>query len=432
MKTLLLIAVRNLIQNRKRSLLLGSAIALVTLLLVMLTALFNGMQETMLRSATTLMTGHVNVAGFFKVTSGTAAPVVTKHEAVRAVVEKATQGITSVVVRGRGWGKVISDVSSQQAAIVGIDIDTEKGFREVVQIKTGSMDGLREPGTMLMFDATAKRLEVKVGDKVTVSAPTFRGVNNTIDLRVVAIARDLGMFSGFNTYVHHDAIRDLFQMDASTVGAIQVYLADPDAAAEVAARLRKVVAEAGYRVMDPVSKPFWMKFQTVTREDWTGQKIDITTWMDEMQFIRYTLQTLQALIVILGSVLLVIIVIGVMNTLWMSIRERTREIGTLRAIGMQRGTILRMFVLEGAVMAVLATTVGVAAATGLAAGLTAVGIVVPEAFQMFLMSETLRLIVDTKTAVGALVLISLFTTLGALYPAWRAARMQPVTAMHSA
>ena len=35
--------------------------------------------------------------------------------------------------------------------------------------------------------------------------------------------------------------------------------------------------------------------------------------------------------------LLVIIAVGIMNTLWIAIRERTREIGTLRAIGMQRG-----------------------------------------------------------------------------------------------
>lgn len=65
MQHLLTIAARNLIQQKKRTLLLGSAIASVTMLLVLLTGISNGIQDTMLRAATTLSTGHVNIGGFF-------------------------------------------------------------------------------------------------------------------------------------------------------------------------------------------------------------------------------------------------------------------------------------------------------------------------------------------------------------------------------
>ena len=74
---LLLIAVRNLVQHRRRTLLLGGAIGGVTALLVILIELSTGLRSTILSSATTLMTGHVNVAGFYKVTAGQSAPVVT-------------------------------------------------------------------------------------------------------------------------------------------------------------------------------------------------------------------------------------------------------------------------------------------------------------------------------------------------------------------
>ena len=47
-----------------------------------------------------------------------------------------------------------------------------------------------------------------------------------------------------------------------------------------------------------------------------------------------------------SCVLLVVIGVGIMNTLWIAIRERTREIGTLRAIGMQRRRVLLMFLIE--------------------------------------------------------------------------------------
>ncbi|MHB8879681.1 MAG: ABC transporter permease, partial [Myxococcaceae bacterium] len=71
---LLLIAARSLLQHKRRTFLLGAAIAGVTALLVLLAGVSTGVHATMFESATTLMTGHVNVAGFYKVTAGMAAP----------------------------------------------------------------------------------------------------------------------------------------------------------------------------------------------------------------------------------------------------------------------------------------------------------------------------------------------------------------------
>lgn len=432
MNTIIQIAFRNLLQHRRRSLLLGGAIAMVTLLLVMLSALLNGMQATMLRNGTTLSSGHVNVAGFYKVTAGNAAPLVTKFEPLKELVEKATPDLSYVVTRGRGFGKIVSEESSLNSVLTGIDIQNESGFKEIVQVASGKIADLAEPKTALLFEKQAERLHVKVGDNITVSSQTFRGVNNTVDVKVVAIGRDLGMLSAFNCFVHHNAIRDLYELDPDTTGAIQLYLKNADDAREVAAKLRTVVAATGLRVMEPVEQPFWRKFDAVKREDWTGQKIDITTWLDELAFMRYTLTTLSALIFVLVTVLLVIIVIGVMNTLWMAIRERTREIGALRAIGMQRGRVLWMFIVEVALLALGATVVGSAGATVLCLGINAAKIVVPKAFQMFLMSETLWLIADVPTVARSLAIIAVVTTLGAVLPAWRASRLQPVKAMQTA
>src|SRR6185369_7908015 len=69
------IALMNLVEHRRRSAFLGIAIALVTALFVLLTALSIGLRDTLIETATTLSTGHLNVGGFFKITSGQAAPV---------------------------------------------------------------------------------------------------------------------------------------------------------------------------------------------------------------------------------------------------------------------------------------------------------------------------------------------------------------------
>ena len=70
----LTIAWRSLVQHRRRTAFLGTAIAAVTALLVLLTGLSTGVEETRIDTATTLSTGHLNVGGFFKVTAGQAAP----------------------------------------------------------------------------------------------------------------------------------------------------------------------------------------------------------------------------------------------------------------------------------------------------------------------------------------------------------------------
>ena len=94
------------------------------------------------------------------------------------------------------------------------------------------------------------------------------------------------------TYSKGESLRELYQYQPGTTGAIQLYLR-PEALPQldaVAARLRSALADAGYRLMDPDPRAFWMKFDSVAREDWTGQKLDVTSWEDELSFLTWTLQ----------------------------------------------------------------------------------------------------------------------------------------------
>ena len=104
------IAFRSLFQHSRRTFFLASAIAGVTALLILLNALSTGVSETMIRAATTLSTGHVNVGGFFKVTSSAGGPIVTDYQKVIDAVKKSVPEMESMVHRGRGWAKIISDL----------------------------------------------------------------------------------------------------------------------------------------------------------------------------------------------------------------------------------------------------------------------------------------------------------------------------------
>ncbi len=250
MSQILLIAFRNLLAHRRRTLLLGAAIAGVTAMLIVLLGITNGMKATMLESATTLMSGHVNVGGFFKVTAGQSAPVVTQYPKIIEFLRKEVPELDYVSQRGRGWAKLVSDTGSMQVGVGGIDVEAEPGFRKVIQLRQGKLDDLKEPGTILIFEEQAKKLEVQVGDTLTLSAPTSRGVNNTLDVRVVAIAANIGMMSKWNTFVPSKSLRDLYQLKDDTTGAIYLYLKDMKDIPKVQQRLREKLPAAGYTLMD--------------------------------------------------------------------------------------------------------------------------------------------------------------------------------------
>jgi len=433
MGRLLLIAARNLLQNRRRTALLSAAIVAVTMLLVLLGSLGNGIQATLMQAGTAMLTGHVNVGGFFKITSGMGSPVVVDAKRTLADVREVVPEAAQIVERRRGMGKLVSESDTVQCALTGIDAANEGALRGVLRILKGSLDNLDgEQHSILLFEKQAERLNVSVGDEVTLTAQVVRGQSNSLDVKVGAIAKDMGLLSIMSTYVSNNVVRDLYQLDPDTTGVIMIYLDDPDQAAGVKARLREGLLERNHRLMEDEPDAFYHKFQQVAGEDWAGMKLDVTTWEDELANIQWTMKTFDTITSLLIGVLLVIVIIGVMNTMWITVRDRTREIGTLRAIGMGRFRVLVMFLLETVILSGVSALAGVVLGAGIAGLLNSLQIPVSQGFQIFLMSDTLRLVVSPRSLVLAVVVVPLLTTVGALFPASRAARLKPVTAMQHA
>jgi putative ABC transport system permease protein len=426
------IAVRSLLQHRLFTTVLASAIAIVTATLVAMIGISQGMQNTLLTAATTMMSGHVNVAGFYKASASQSAPMVTDYKRIEAVVRESVPEVDYIVQRGRGWAKLISDTGSMQVGIGGLDISREDGFRKVVIVKSGDLNGLKRPDGLLLFEEQARKLDVKVGDRLTFSAPTFRGTSNTIDVTVVAIAANMGMLSSWNTFMSDAGLRQLYQLNDETTGALQIYLkdiSDADTVKGVQERLRKALAQAKFELLDPDPRAFFMKFEGVNGSTWTGQKLDITNWEDETSFVKWFIQLFSFLSVMVGFLLTVIIGVGIMNVMWITIRERTREIGTLRAVGMQRTAVLSMFVVEGFVLGAFGTVVGVLAGSLISRFVTSSGILLPRGLQFLFLSERLVVTPSLSALVAIVLFITTCITLISLIPSFLAARMKPISAM---
>jgi len=232
-------------------------------------------------------------------------------------------------------------------------------------------------------------------------------------------------------FVPKETVRKLYDLKENVSGAVMIYLDDIEQSEATMEHLRKVFQAEGYEVMDHDPRPFFFKFEQVLGEDWTGQQLDLTTWEDEVSFLTWILTAVDTVSFILIAVLTVIIIIGIMNTMWISVRERTAEVGTMRAIGMRKSQVLMLFMFEALLLGFVSTCIGAGLGAVLALVIDAAQIEVPvEAMSVILMSDTLNLSVKLSQVVTAVVSFTVITALSAAWPSFRAAQMQPVTAIH--
>ncbi len=124
--------------------------------------------------------------------------------------------------------------------------------------------------------------------------------------------------------------------------------------------------------------------------------------------------------------------IVILNSLLMSTMERVQEIGTIRAMGAQRGFVLRMFAIEGAAMAVIFGALGIGLGALTLAGLGASGIKATSEILFFVFGgRELRPVLDGGHLLVAFVVITSVTLVSILIPAIAASRIPPIAAMQS-
>lgn len=448
MRTVLNIALRNLVQAKRRTLLIALAVAMVAALFLILRTVSQSIAERMVESATTLSAGHVNVGGFFKSRRKGADPVITERKRLRAEVRELVPEAVSVIDRHRGWGRLIGPGSSINISLGGIVYEEEDRFfnslrlapereykhgtdlKDGGSVVKGDFRSLREPNTALLFSAQAKKLEVDVGDMVTMVTEASGGQSNTVDLRVGAIASDIGFMSNWNIFVPRQTILDLYRTDPDTSGVIMVYLPRADMATAVMERLREGLKAKGHLLMDHDPNPFFFKFEKVAGEDWLGQKLDLTIWSDEISFVLWISSALDLISFFVVGVLAIIIVGGIINAMWMSVRERTKEIGTMRAIGAQRPFIVQLFLYESVMLGLLSSLIGVLLGAALITLINTLNIpITNDGARLFLMANTLKFNIHPGQLLSTVVLFGFITGFAALYPALKAARLRPVEAL---
>lgn len=434
MLTLFQLAFRNLFAHRERALLLLAVVAGASAVLVGMLALSAGVAGSQREAITTYLSGELNVGGFFKVHPDTIAPVMGDAVRVRDVVAPLVPEGCLLRERGRGQATAGAARHRHPSFVVSVDVTAEREALARFRLREGNLEALGRPRTVALSTTVADRLQVKQGDVATLFAQPVGALRrNALDVEVVAVTEKAGLLGGSaGILVSNDTLRELEGYQPRTSGVLQLVCGgeaplDVDA---LGGTWREALRKAGFEVLPATHEAYGDKLVPLLREGWRGQRVDVSTWEDESSFLTFVTDGLGALTLLVGLVVLAVVVVGLFVSLSVAVRERTREIGTLRAMGMQRPGVVGLFMLEGLLLGLVGSAAGAALASGLCLLLRGT-VALPEPLTDLFFSNTLPLEPGLGSAVGVVVLLTLAAGVATLVPAFRAASLQPRSAMET-
>lgn len=156
--------------------------------------------------------------------------------------------------------------------------------------------------------------------------------------------------------------------------------------------------------------------ETVLAEDYPNAQFTISDAGSKMEAASKSNETLTLMLIAMATIVFIIGGIGIMNVLFVSVKERTKEIGILKAISSSQKDILLEFIMEACCISLIGGIIGVLASF---------------AVSPIISSFNIRLEMSVTGAVLALLFSVVTGTVFGFYPAWKASRLVPVEALAS-
>ncbi|MHA2600689.1 MAG: ABC transporter permease [Candidatus Thorarchaeota archaeon SMTZ1-83] len=167
-------------------------------------------------------------------------------------------------------------------------------------------------------------------------------------------------------------------------------------------------------------------------EDAFGNQIQVITPKSVLDAISSIISTIELFVSAITAISLIVAGVGIMNIMLTSLMERTREIGILKALGMQKRTVLGVFLNEALVIGLVGSVLGILTGSALALSIDQLGLLegfTTGTYNTVLGEITIRPVFDLSLFINSLVFGVMISVVFGLYPAWRAARMEPVDAL---
>ena len=307
----------------------------------------------------------------------------------------------------------VRDGAVRGAVVEGVDPALEPRVSEVLRHLNGAPIGALTDGSfgIVLGIDLARALGVGPGDPLTLVAPQGSFTPAGVLPRVKQFHVTATFESGH--YEYDSALAVINLADAQRVfrqdgpNAVRLRIADMQRAPQVAQRLS---ASLGHDL--------WAR-------DWTSQN---KVWFAAVKVEKRMMLLILTLIVAVAAFNLV-------STLVMTVTEKQSDIAILRTLGASPRSIMTIFIIQGGLIGVLGTVLGVAGGLLLACNLDVIVPVIERTFGVHFLDPSIYFISalpsDPQSAdIVPIVIISLLLSLAAtLYPSWRASRVQPAQAL---
>jgi putative ABC transport system permease protein len=353
--SLFLLAFRNVARNRRRSLLTGGVVvfgfAAIALAGGFMSQSFEGLKEGTIKNGT----GHVQLAdpAFFEGNEDATLEHGLAEPARIAGILKKDPDVLEVLPRIDFVG--LATNGSRSVPFLGTGLDPEPEARTMDTAKLlVSGRWFQDPNerAVVLGSALAKSLNVKAGDTITLLATTPDGVLNALDATVAGLA-DIPIKELDERYLATPlGLASELLVASGRVSKLTIVLREP---ADAKAALPRLLASLHRERIDVAGK----------------------TWEELASFYRQVKMLYIGIFGFMGLVLVVVVLLAAANTMMMAAAERTREIGTLRALGTRPSAIKRMFIAEGLILAFFGCIGGALVSLTFRAALNHAGLTLP-------------------------------------------------------
>jgi len=401
------LAIRNLSRNRRRTVLTGLAIAVGLALMVVTASIQNGAYQQAIQSAIAQTAGNVVVQAKGYQDEREVSLLVQKSDQMASELKEL---FPDAVMARRIFlsGLIMSPANSVGAAVHGLEPEAERKIGEFHE-KIVQGQWLDEDDRGIILGQTmAQSLGVDLSDKVV-----YMGQHGGGEM-VSRLFRVKGIFRTGSAEM--DGMFALI-----TLGAAQDLLSAPGAAHQVTVHLPDARDSAAATVR--------------ARERLDDPELEVLSWSGALPELYALIQIDRGSADVMLAILAAIVAMGVLNTLLMSVLERTREFGVLLSIGLRRRFLVRLIVFEALALGVFGTLMGLVLGALGTWPLAVFGLDLTESmgesYEMagVTTSAFLYASFDVQRVIGFSIGMILFTVLAALYPAWWLTRLKPVDAM---
>lgn len=353
-----LFALRNLFLQRKRYALMALAVAVGFMLITVLTGLSYGALETIKTKAARYFSGHIIVYGFEN--TGMSIP---DPKSYVKIINKSRLPLRTVSPRSVYYGREVRLFFGgnyiRLLRAIGVDVAAEGKELSKLPFVEGGIEGLSGPdgknGIIISTEAS-RLLGARLGDDVIIYLKTIEGQYSTENMVVKGIFDETNIF-GYAAYMNRETLNVIMDKEQGWASEIAVYAKEGSNIPLLTERLRQEFAKTKDVFPSIRTRKDFSNYRSGNR----GNDKEVVAVMSVNAQLEQLKSLLDAFLVCTYFVLfifLVIVMIGILNTYRVIVYERTREIGTMRAIGMQASDVKRIFLYEAAALAIIASAIG--------------------------------------------------------------------------